>query len=96
MSEETNTPPGSARADEPVPPLTLTQLAGLAAIVFLSRVPFLLPGYGWDSDAWLIAGTARKIAQTGRYHESRLPGYPVHEVASAFLIACTQQRCVTE
>jgi len=54
--------------------------------VFLSRLPFLLPGYGMDPDAWRVAHTARLIRSTGAYTFSREPGYPVHELACALLV----------
>ncbi len=60
-------------------------LLWLALVTLFSRLPFLLPGYGSDSDAWLLANTARAIAESGRYTASRLPGYPVHEGVSALL-----------
>ena len=50
-----------------------------SAIVLLSRLPFLTPGYGVDPDAWRTESAARLIAETGRYHESRTPGHPVQE-----------------
>src|SRR5678810_506663 len=57
----------------------------VAAIVFASRLPFLGPGYGVDADAWLVAWAGRAIAQTGHYEASRLPGYPLHEYATALI-----------
>jgi hypothetical protein len=58
---------------------------GVALLVFLSRAPFLQAGYGNDSDAWRIANAARHIGATGRYEASRLPGYPVQELACSVI-----------
>src|SRR5512143_2231933 len=51
----------------------------LAALVFLSRLPFLSPGAGNDNDGWFLVNAAREMAATGRYTTSRFPGYPVQE-----------------
>ena len=53
------------------------------ALVVLTRVPFLWTGYGADGDAWEVAKSASLLWHTGEYHESRLPGYPLHEIISA-------------
>lgn len=58
----------------------------LFVIVFLTRLPFLGPGFGSDPDAWRIAGAARDIARTGHYAASRFPGAPVVEIADAGLL----------
>jgi hypothetical protein len=58
----------------------------LFLIVFLTRLPFLGPGFGSDPDAWRIAGAARDIARTGHYVASRFPGTPVVEIADAALL----------
>ncbi|MDZ7725410.1 MAG: hypothetical protein U5R06_21965 [candidate division KSB1 bacterium] len=47
--------------------------------VLLTRIPWLTPGYGLDSDAWRVVRAARNIAETGDYTLSRLPGYPLQE-----------------
>ncbi len=52
-------------------------------MVFLSRLPFLTPGFGTDNDAWELAKSARHIGITGDYVASRFPGYPVQEFISA-------------
>ncbi len=57
----------------------------LALVVFVSRIPFLDAGYGTDPDAWRVASAARTIATTGQYVASRLPGYPIQELAYALL-----------
>ena len=56
-----------------------------SVIVLLSRLPFLVPGYGADPDAWRLASASRLIAETGVYHESRSPGHPVQEWACSLL-----------
>ena len=53
--------------------------AALAALVFLSRLPFLGPGAGNDNDAWFLVNAARELAASGRYTTSRFPGDPVQE-----------------
>lgn len=58
---------------------------GVTALVFLSRLPFLGPGYGLDPDAWRVAATARSIALIGRYSASRFPGYPIPELLDSLL-----------
>ena len=57
-----------------------------AGLVFVSRLPFLGPGYGFDPDAWRVAYAARSILTSGHYAASRFPGYPVQELASALLL----------
>jgi hypothetical protein len=52
-------------------------------LTVLTRLPFLWTGYGADADAWLVAKSASLLWNTGIYHESRLPGYPLHEIVSA-------------
>jgi hypothetical protein len=56
------------------------------ALTVLTRLPFLWTGYGADADAWLVAKSASLLWNTGIYHESRLPGYPLHEIVSAPLV----------
>jgi len=51
-----------------------------------THLPFLWSGYGADADAWLIAKSASILWSTGHYQESRLPGYPLHEIISAPLV----------
>ncbi len=57
----------------------------VAAVVLVTRIPFLDAGYGADPDAWRVASAARTIATTGQYVASRLPGYPIQELAYALL-----------
>jgi len=59
----------------------------LAAVVLLSRLPFLGRGYGTDNDAWSVIAAARHIAATGEYKVSRFPGFPLHEYGVALLQA---------
>jgi len=74
-----NGPPyRTGRADALFPTL-------VAALVVLSRIPFLSAGYGVDFDAWRVAGAARTIATTHVYTAARFPGNPVHEVICALL-----------
>lgn len=61
-------------------------LWGVVLLVFISRLPFLTPGFGTDDDGWRVALTAQRLAQTGVYKPSRLPGSPVQEYISALLI----------
>jgi hypothetical protein len=66
-------------ADFPESPLRL----GLA--VFFSRLPFLFNGYGIDPDAWGIALSGLRWAREGVYQASRLPGYPLPEMAASLI-----------
>jgi hypothetical protein len=56
------------------------------AVFFLVRLPFLLGGYGADTDAYRVALAAKYFWATGEYLPSRLPGYPLHELVTALLI----------
>lgn len=60
-------------------------LAVLAGTVLLTRLPFIFSGYGIDGDAWRVADAAFRIAETGSYVASRLPGYPLYEYLAALL-----------
>lgn len=61
--------------------------AALLGLLFaLTRAPNLNLGYGADADAWRVAITARWLWAHGEYLPSRLPSYPVHELASALVI----------
>jgi len=64
---------------------TVGVFLGIAGAVFVSRLPFLGPGYGLDADAWRIALAGRLIASTGRYTVSRFPGYPLPEAVATLL-----------
>lgn len=54
-------------------------------LVFVSRLPFINAGFGGEEDAWGLILTAKKIAATGHYEVSRLPGHPVQEFVYAAL-----------
>ena len=59
----------------------------LLAIVYIaSRAPFLAIGYGTDPDAWRIALSGLWLWDHGEFYPSRLPGYPLPELASALVI----------
>ena len=58
----------------------------LALLFVVSRAPMLNLGYGADADAWRVAITARWLWSHSEYLPSRLPGYPLHELAAALLI----------
>lgn len=49
-------------------------------LIFLSRIPFLFEGYGAEEDAWALRLVAERIATTGTYEVSRLPGHPFQEL----------------
>jgi hypothetical protein len=55
----------------------------VAALVFLTRLPFVDAGYGAIRDAWRVASAARLIATTHEYWASRFPPHPVQEIVSA-------------
>jgi hypothetical protein len=89
--------PGVLDAAAPCPGVTVEQLANfdftrpraavLLAIGFiLSRLPWVNLGYGADPDAWRVAMSARYLITHGSYVPSRLPGYPVHDIAMAAFI----------
>jgi hypothetical protein len=60
-------------------------MIALFAIVLLSRLPFLVNGYGTDPDAWRVLETAHLLASEGVYQPSRFPGYPILEFTFALL-----------
>ncbi len=49
-------------------------------LIFLSRLPFLNAGYGAEEDAWAMRLVTERIADTGQYEVSRLPGHPLQEL----------------
>ncbi len=55
------------------------------ALCLATRLPFLNAGYGNDPDAWELIRAARHIDATGEYTASRLPGYPLPELACSLL-----------
>ena len=56
----------------------------IAAVVFLSRVPFIDAGYGIDPDAWRVANSSHVISAKHEYMASRLPGNPLQEITYSF------------
>jgi hypothetical protein len=63
-----------------VEPRREQRLLALATLAILAtRLPWIGAGYGSDPDGYRVVAAARAIAQTGDYHASRLPGYPVYE-----------------
>lgn len=59
--------------------------AFLFFVVMASRFPFLWAGYGVEEDPWLLALTAKNIAQSGAYEMSRAPGHPLQEIIYALM-----------
>ncbi len=51
----------------------------LAAITFLTRIPFIFDGYGVEEDSWGLVVNAFLMKQTGHYLASRFPGHPLQE-----------------
>lgn len=60
------------------------QLLAAGLLIFVSRLPFLFDGYGSEEDAWALRLVAERIATTGIYEVSRLPGHPFQELIYAF------------
>jgi hypothetical protein len=54
-------------------------------IILLSRLPFIFDGYGSEEDAWALPLVAERIATSGQYEVSRLPGHPFQEIVYTFL-----------
>jgi hypothetical protein len=60
---------------------------GLLALAYvISRAPFLSIGYGTDPDAWRVALSGLWLWDHHEFYPSRLPGYPLPELASAAVI----------
>ncbi|MDQ3050274.1 MAG: hypothetical protein M3Q95_05260 [Bacteroidota bacterium] len=57
----------------------------VALLVFLTRIPFLVAGYGSEEDAWGLILVARNINLLGIYEVSRMPGHPVQEYLLSLL-----------
>ena len=60
--------------------------ATLALVYIASRIPWLDQGYGTDPDAWRVALSAQHLVAEGEYLPSRLPGFPLHELATSLII----------
>jgi uncharacterized membrane protein len=58
----------------------------LAIVCVASRLPFIDNGYGTKPDAWRIALTGYWLWDRHEFYPSRLPGYPVPELANAALL----------
>jgi hypothetical protein len=58
----------------------------LALAYVASRAPFMNIGYGTDPDAWRMALSGYWLWDHHEFYPSRLPGYPVPELASAAVI----------
>jgi len=48
--------------------------------IAITRLPFLFFGYGSEEDAWALPLVAERIAKSGVYEVSRLPGHPFQEL----------------
>lgn len=57
----------------------------LMVVIFASRLPFLFDGFGAEEDAWALPMVAGRIATTGHYEVSRLPGHPVQELTYSMM-----------
>lgn len=58
----------------------------LLIIVFISRIPLFITGFGVDGDAWYFAQTSLRLWNEGVYNVSRFPGFPIFEVLNAPII----------
>ena len=58
----------------------------LALVYVASRAPFLSIGYGTDPDAWRMALSGLWLLDHHEFYPSRLPGYPVPELAYGAVI----------
>jgi hypothetical protein len=57
----------------------------LAAIVAVTRIPFLFDGYGHEEDSWGLVVNAWEMHTSGHYVASRFPGHPFQEYIYAVL-----------
>jgi len=60
--------------------------AALALAYIAGRAPFINEGFGTKPDAWRIALTGWWLWDRGEFYPSRLPGYPIPELAYATII----------
>jgi len=58
----------------------------LAAVFVAARAPFLSLSYGTDPDAWRVALSGLWLWEHGEFYPSRLPGYPLPELATALIV----------
>ena len=68
------------------PGVSVRSIRSILFTAALTRVPFLVTGYGADGDAWRVAAVAEKFWRTGQYEISRPPGYPLYEILCAPLV----------
>lgn len=93
MSGGPSLPAAATRTDSPsidaapigARPTSAGRFLLVAALVLVTRLPFLGAGYGADPDAWRVAWAARVLATTGHYEASRFPGYPLQEMVSSLV-----------
>ncbi len=60
--------------------------AAFSAVFVLSRLPYVLLGYGAFTDAYRVALSGLHLWQAGQYLPSRLPGYPLQELVTALFV----------
>ena len=90
--------PHSLHRDRTSGTLNFAWAAAVVCILCIISFPALPEGYGADADAWLVAQASTNIWEKGEYSPSRLPGYPLHEIACAPLVAfggCTASNAGT-
>lgn len=68
------------------PDVSVRSIRSILLATALTRLPFLVTGYGADGDAWRVAAVAEKFWRTGQYEISRPPGYPLFEFLCAPLV----------
>ena len=75
-------------AAPPAPPggVSLRAIRYILLAAALTRIPFLVAGYGADGDAWRVAAVADQLWRSGQYEISRPPGYPLFELLCAPLV----------
>ena len=61
------------------------QLLLTGLMILLTRIPFIFDGFGSEEDAWALPVVAERIAETGIYEVSRLPGHPVQELSYSLM-----------
>jgi hypothetical protein len=59
----------------------------ILVLVCISRIPLLPLGFGSDGDAWRAARAGYVLWTTGQYEVSRFPGFPLHEIVLAPVVA---------